>query len=799
MGFKWVLVLILPLLAAGADLNRYIIELSGDPIATRLSQETKRTGARPAMTSEVVRAHRQQIRKDQDQLRVSLKDLGVEVLESTEMISNSLIVRMPDDAVAKVEALPGVKRVRQAHPVKPELDHAVPLHKVPQAWNIIGVDKAGLGVKIGMIDSGIDITHPGMQDSTLQTPSGFPKTNFDTDVAFTNTKVIVARSYAALFDPVEADPSARDLQGHGTATAMAAAGALNNGPIGPIQGVAPKAYIGSYKVFGATGGGTSDIVLKAIDDAVTDGMDVISLSLSSAIAAPRLSNDIEVDAVERITGLGVVVVSSAGNKGDPNTIGSPGTAPSMITVGASDNDRVFFDGSVTVDSGTPLGGYATDEADLPATPISAALIDVSTLDQDGLACLPYPLNSFKGRIAFILRGSCTFEEKLNNVDRAGAVAAVIYTTPERNPGAMSVGTATLPALMISSADGVSVKGKLSSNPSINASLDFNLASIAASPDGVAEFSSKGPNVDGSIKPDLVATGTDFYTATEKTTPDGELYGPTGYIIVDGTSFAAPLVAGAAAILKGARPGLTAPQYRSLIINTASPITSRVQQSGAGSLNVEAAMRSTVALAPTSLSFKIGGPDPKLSQTLTLTNIGNSAESYSLSVAPRDSGPAPTLALSTVTVDPGKSVAVPVSFTATGLTAGQYEGFVKIQGTNSGIVERAPYWYAVASDVPANISVLYVNGDGGEQPLAGARLTNAIYFRVTDASGVVLPNAQPAVEVVSGGGSVTSTASLDRQYPGVFGVSVRLGTRRGDNLFRITLGNLDPIDVIITGN
>src|SRR5258706_10386612 len=125
MKVKWVLVFIFPLLVVAADSNRYIIELSGDPVAERVAKETKRTGQRPAMNSEVIRSHREQIRKDQDQLRAALKDLGVEVLESTQTISNSLIVRMPDDAVAKVEALPGVKRVRQARVVKPELDHAV--------------------------------------------------------------------------------------------------------------------------------------------------------------------------------------------------------------------------------------------------------------------------------------------------------------------------------------------------------------------------------------------------------------------------------------------------------------------------------------------------------------------------------------------------------------------------------------------------------------------------------------------------------------------------------------------------
>ncbi len=768
MRVTWVLFLWFPLLAVGADSNRYIVELSGDPVAEHIAKESKRTGQRLSTKSEAAQTRLKQIQKEQQDARKALKDLGVEVLESTQTVSNSLIVRMPDDLVEKVEALPGVKRVSRARTVKPQLDHAVPLHRVPQAWNLIGVDKAGLGVKIGLIDSGIDIGHPGMQDSSLQMPAGFPKTNFDTDVAFTNTKVIVARSYANLFDPVEEDLSARDRQGHGTATAMVAAGARNKcdsanwcGSLGAIEGVAPKAYLGSYKVFGSTGGGTTDVILKAIDDAVADGMDVISLILSSEIAAPRLSNDIEVDAVERITGLGVLMVSSAGNKGGLNTIGS---------------------GDIQ-----------------PEAPITGPLFDVFQLDQDGLACLPFPFNTFNGKIAFIKRGSCTFEEKLNNVGRAGAIAAVIYTD-DRPLSYMNVGSATLPGLMITNSAGVAIKEKLASKPSARASLNFRLTSIPADADEVAAFSSRGPNVDGSIKPDLVATGSDFYTATEKSIQDGELYDPSGYTIVDGTSFAVPLVAGAAAMIKGARPGLTAAQYRSLLINSASPITSRVQESGAGVLNVEAAMKSTLAIAPTSLNFKTGGADPNLSQTLTISNVGNSAESYSLTVVPRDAGAAPTLGTATVSVEPGKSATVPVKFTASGLTAGRYEGFVKIRGTNSNTEVRAPYWYAVPSDVPGTLTPLWVIGiSDNEQPRAGTRVSNAIYFRVTDASGVALANAEPTVTAVSGGGTVIDTASLNRQYPGVFSVSVRLGPRPGDNVFRLAVGDVDPIEIAITGN
>jgi subtilisin family serine protease len=809
MGNKYLLLIfLLPLMAAGQDNQRYIVELSGDPVAEHVARESKRTGRRLAMDGEAARSRRSALRGEQRVTRASLEKMGVKVISSTETVSNTLIVEMPDELADKVAALPGVKRVRKSRTFRAELDHAIPIHKVTEAWNQVGVDKAGLGVKIAIIDSGIESGHPGMKDSDLPMPEGFPKVNADTDMAFTSNKIIVARSYASLFSTVEDDISARDVVGHGTATAMAAAGVRNVGPLGPIQGVAPKAYLGSYKVLGANGSGTSDIILKAVDDAVADGMDVISASISSAIAAPRLEDDIEVDAFERVTRLGVLMINSAGNKGDPNTIGSPATAPSVITVGASFNDRTFFPASYQVAGGPVVGAITFSNAASPADGVTGPLVDIATIDEDGEACLPFPLGSLTGKVALILRspaaGGCTFETKLNDVGNAGAIGALVYTRPERPfdfGTGYSVGTATLPALLLFNSDGLDLKRRIAANPDLVVKLSFQIASIAAFSDGVADFSSKGPNVDGSIKPDLVAVGTDFYTAAETTTPGGELYGPSGYTITDGTSFAAPLVAGAAALLKSARPGLTAAQYRSLLINTAAPITARVQESGGGLLDMGAALKSTFAVAPVSLGLGVGGASPNLSKTLVISNVGAAAESYSLTVAPRDSGvPAPVLGSSTVTIQPGQTASVPVTFTGSGMADGQYEGFVKIRGSVSGIEGRVPYWYGIPSNIPATITPLFVKGfSDGVDYRAGARVTNAIYFRVTDKSGIVIPDPQPVVTAVSGGGTVVSTVSLDRNLPGVFSVTVQLGVRRGDNIFSISAGSLEPLEIVITGN
>ena len=488
-------------------------------------------------------------------------------------------------------------------------------------------------MKIAIIDTGIDVEHAGFQDPSLPIPDGFPRANTDADLAFTNRKVIVARSYADLFAAVDPDASPRDHVGHGTATAMAAAGVSNTGPLAMISGVAPKAYLGSYKVFGSPGvndGATDAAILKAIDDAVADGMDVISMSLGT-IEATRIEDDIEVVALERAAALGVIVVIAAGNDGpDPSTIGSPGTAPSAITVGASKNDRAFG-ASATLEGSAPVLAIPGAGAN-SATPITAPLAAVGTI------CTA-PAASLKGRIAFILRGTCTFEVKLNNAQAAGAIAALVYTVEtDPDPFTMGVGTATLPASMIAYADGTAIQQTLAQNPSPVTTLSFTLGPVIVSTDGLVAFSSRGPNVDLNVKPDLSAVGTNFYTATQKFDTNGEMYDPTGYTVSQGTSFSTPLIAGAAALLKAARPGLSMAQYRSLLIDNAGAASGGVQQRGAGILDMSAPLRSTVAAVPAVVSFQVGNGDPNVSRNLTISNIGTTATAFQLTAVPTGAAP-----------------------------------------------------------------------------------------------------------------------------------------------------------------
>jgi len=777
------LVLIFCVFAAAAVTNQYIVEMEGDPVASHVARHAPRAGVH----GQVAGARRVQIHEQQRVVRAQVEASEAQVVGILDTVANAFIVNIADEKAAKLATIPGVLRVHPVRKFKLVLDHALPLHHVPEAWQQVGLGNAGAGMKIAMIDTGIDVQHAGFQDPSLTVPAGFPRMNASSDLAYTNNKVIVARSYSSLFDSPDPDPSARDHVGHGTATAMAAAGVANTGPLAAISGVAPKAWLGSYKVFGSPGvndGASESAVLTAIEDAVNDGMDVISLSLGS-LEASRIQDDIEVQALERAAGLGIIVVVAAGNDGPaPNTIASPGTAPSAITVGASKNDRVFA-GSAAIGGGPPVVALPGSGANSP-TPITAPLASVAALDENGLACVPLPNGSLQGRIALILRGQCTFSSKLTNAQSAGAVAAlVVVDAQEQDPFTMGVRSATLPASMVGNADGVVIEQQLAQNPSLSATLSFTPGPLSASTGGLVTFSSQGPSVDLSVKPDLIAVGVNFYTATQSFDKKGEMYDPTGYTITQGTSFATPLVAGAAALLKAARPGLTNAQYRSLLIDSAGAAWGTAQQTGAGILNMAAALNATAAATPAELSFQVGDGNPNLSRSLTISNLGSSSTVFQLATMPRSGAPAPALSTSAISLNPGASAQIAVNFSASALGPGQYEGYIRVADTSTGFEAHVPYWYAVPSNTPAFITVLNAS-QGAVQTQSGE---DSVLFRVTDASGIALTNIQPVVTVISGTGVLSSVNSRNSLIPGAFGINLRLGARRTTTVVRIQAGDI----------
>lgn len=306
--------------------GRYIVELSGEPAVTVRTAE--RQSRRAAIQNEQRAAARS----------VALR--GGRVLASMDTALNALVVVMPDAQAAALRGIPGVTRITQDRMYWAKLDRVLTLSNVPQAWEKLGgVAKAGLGVGVAILDTGIDTGHPGFKDDSLLQLQGYPRASSAANEKLVTRKVIVVRSYEDLAGDKAYGVDATDNNGHGTNAACASACIIHDTNIGAIAGAAPKAYLGAYKVLGDNGGGPNSVILKGIDDAVKDGFDVLNLSLGSDIAGDP-ADDVQVRALNLAADAGHIVVVAAGNAGpDENTMNSPGTAEKVITVGSSSSDR----------------------------------------------------------------------------------------------------------------------------------------------------------------------------------------------------------------------------------------------------------------------------------------------------------------------------------------------------------------------------------------------------------------------------------------------------------------------------
>ncbi len=209
----------------------------------------------------------------------------------------------------------------------------------------------------------------------------------------------------------------------------------NTGPAGlTFTGMAPKAYLGNYKIFGSptvNDGATDDVILMALEDALNDHMDIASLSLGSPAFTGPLDTgaacgnaagvpcDLLPPAVESAVQAGMVVVMAAGNEGDTgfstptlSTISSPGDAPSGIAVGATTNSHFLTEGVEVPGSGVPsnlqkLAG-TFGNGNIPIGAVAAPLVDVTALGDNGLACSGLPAGSLTGAFVLIERGTCDF-------------------------------------------------------------------------------------------------------------------------------------------------------------------------------------------------------------------------------------------------------------------------------------------------------------------------------------------------------------------------------------------------------
>lgn len=822
-----------PLTSAQIASGRYTLILGDPPLAERL-------GSRLEAKSAKAEDYRRQIQQAQQKLRTQLESRHITVIGSADYIINGLFVEAAPDREEELRSLPGVKAVIPVRRYKRKLNRAVPLVNGPAAWNILGgVQNAGAGMKIAILDTGIDQNHPAMRDSSLPVPSGFPICQGQ-DCAFTSNKVIVARSYvrqlAAGASPNPAtsrpdDYSARDRIGHGTANASIAAGVTNTGPAATITGIAPKSYLGNYKIFGSpqlNDFSEDFVIVMALEDSLKDGMDVASLSLGAAAVTGPLDSgsacgnpdsvpcDLVAQAVENAVKSGMVVVAAAGNEADTgnraptfNTIDSPGDAPSAIAAGASTNSHIFVNVVRVPGSDVPPGLQQTSaefgDGPLPSAPLTAPLRDVAQLQNDGFACATLSSGSLNGAIGLIQRGACDFSTKVVNAQAAGAVGVIFYLNDRETlfgPGGL--GSTAIPAVMISQADGQALKSFIDANHDHAVTLDPALAEQTVSgANMLASFSSLGPSAgDALIKPDLVAVGTTMYMATEKFDPLGDMYSPDGYTIADGTSFATPLVAGAAALAKQKNPRFSPAQIKSALVNTATPDVignsgrpGGVNEVGGGKLDANGAVAATVTCNPATLSFGLISSTTSLpiTKSLQITNSGASAVTLTIAVAATTTDRRASVQTDKQSLALGPGASGSVAVTLSGVlpgnvpAPGSYEGAITLQGGSVSL--HVPYGYLVPTLTPSNMIPLV--GDGFDGTVNEVIPDGTIAFKLIDDNGVPIPNVNTSFTVRRGGGSIQkSDAATDKN--GVATAIPVLGPQPGTQSFTASAGGFSMI-------
>ena len=644
------------------------------------------------------------------------------------IILDALTVEIP------VKELPKLYRLGFVHTVYPSarftlnLDDSPTLIGATAFTNTTGV--RGEGVKIAVVDDGIDQRSTFFDPAGYTYPPGFPKGQ----TAFTTPKVIVARAYPGPGSGKAGElPLDRAASFHGTHVAGIAAGdAGTTAPAGPdhpevkgLTGVAPRAWLGSYRVFNApTPAGNSAYtpqIVAAFEDAVADGMDVINFSGGGPMNDP--ANDALVEAVHNVAEAGVVPVISAGNDRDEfglGSVGAPGTAPDAISVAAVSNTHVFGPAlTVTAPAGLRPIPFSRGASTTPPAwgTIDQKLADIGTIvgtdgkPVDRFLCGPagnveaaqsmLPPGSLTGSIALVSRGYCTFASKALRAKAAGAEGIVyVDNRPgEANPVPVDV---AIPAGMIADVDGAHLRSAAAATGGrATVLIGRDPLEIETGRGGTpTSFSSAGLTPFGhDLKPDVSAPGGAILSSTLRETI-GE-----PFAVFDGTSMAAPHVAGAAALLLERHPTWGAPQVKSALMSTAGPASgdtagtteASVLLEGAGLINVGRADDPLIFTDAPSLSFhylNVNRGSTSRPLLSTISDVGMGWGTWQVELQPQSATAGAMLDLpASITLSPGgDALLTAVARASASAVAGDDYGFIVLR--KGDVTRRIPYEFTV---------------------------------------------------------------------------------------------------------
>ncbi|XP_062221800.1 subtilisin-like protease SBT1.4 [Phragmites australis] len=514
------------------------------------------------------------------------------VLYSYVHAATGLAARLTPEQAAHVAAGEGVLAV---HPDQARQLHTTHtpafLHLTEASGLLPAATGAASSVVVGVLDTGL---YPvgrgsfaaavGLGPAPASFSGGCVSTGSFNASFYCNDKLIGAKffyqGYEAalghLIDETTESKSPLDTEGHGTHTASTAAGSpvIEAGFFdyakGQAVGMAPGARIAAYKICWKSGCYDSDI-LAAMDEAVADGVDVISLSVGANGYAPSFFRDsIAIGAFHAVS-KGIVVSCSAGNSG-PGEYTAVNIAPWILTVGASTIDREF-PADVILGDGRVFGGvslYAGEPLDSTQLPV------VYGADCGSRLCIVGELDPKKvsGKIVLCERGSNARVAKGAAVKQAGGAGMILANTKESGEELIA-DSHLVPATMVGQTFGDKIKYYVQTDPSPTATIVFRGTVIGKSPSAprVASFSSRGPNYRAPeiLKPDVIAPGVNILAAWTGAASPTDLDIDSRRVefnIISGTSMSCPHVSGLAALLRQAHPDWSPAAIKSALMTTA---------------------------------------------------------------------------------------------------------------------------------------------------------------------------------------------------------------------------------------
>ncbi len=709
-------------------LTNYYASLSG---VARSSFESAGTMGRLNANSAAALNYRAQLRQKQDSV---LSEVSTQVFSSGkfnvsyryDVAFNGFALAVPQAQLATLRSMAGIKAVYADRIMHTEMDASLPLIGAPTVWGEIsttlGITQPGKGVKVAVVDTGIDPAHPFFANTGVYTyPVGFGpngKGYCADHPGFCNGKIIAARYYTQSWTVDGGEtPTPLGANGHGTHVAGTIAGNLNTvaqvqSITATVSGVAPYAYLMIYKALWLTssgeGSGESSGLIAGINDAVADGADVINNSWGSSARSGDPSSDPANIAAVNATNAGVVVVWAAGNDGpSANTIQDEGGDSRLLSVAATSTGRSYV-GEVTVSSSS--ASVPPTATNLLGMSIGAGAPGARYVDVGNITG-PLPAGSLTGKVCLVTRGTIARTDKSYYCAQAGAIAAVLRNdwTDDSAPDELDMDLHTIPTIHLHKAESKALTDWLNSLGALTSTVMITVGpgmrNTTFDPaDQVADFSSRGvaSSIDV-LKPDVSAPGVNILSSYI------DVYTPgLRWNFLGGTSMASPHVAGSAALLLSAHPewyamtdysrmltiksALMNTSYTTVTVSGGDPAT--LEDMGAGRISLPEANDPGVVFDPPSYSF--GKAATTKQKAFVVTNVTSPSVpltfTFSVQKYITDADYILTATPTELVVPAGGSAVYTLTLDTNNVPTDNYEGQVYWTQVGGSRVLHVPYWF-----------------------------------------------------------------------------------------------------------